>query len=243
MKRKRKILTVIPARGGSKGITRKNIRPLAGRPLVSYVIEAATKAKLVERLIVSTDDTEIADVARSFGADIPFMRPPEVATDTTTLILVMRHALQYFDNKGERYDAVLSLQPTSPLIKPQTIDRIIDKFHETECEAAATVSRVSHGHPYVSKRLIGENKDQIESFVQVPEGAVLFPRQKREPAYCYNGAIYLRDRKLVDNFSGRDWGLGKDPRVVIMDSYESVDIDEMVDLITAEAIINEKRNN
>ncbi len=232
----RKILTVIPARGGSKGIKRKNIRDLNGRPLIYYAIEAAKGARHLGRLIVSTDDEEIAEIAKSCGAEIPFLRPRDLAADTTTLILVMRHALHFFDGRGERFDAVLSLQPTSPFIKSSTIDAAIEKFHATHCEAVATVTRVRHGHPYVSKRLIGPDNDQIENFVRIPDGAVLFPRQRREPAYYFNGALYLRDRNLIENFSGRDWGLGLAPRVVVMDAFESVDIDEMIDLKLAETI-------
>lgn len=232
----RKILTVIPARGGSKGIKRKNIRDLSGRPLISYAVEAAKAASNIERLIVSTDDKEIAEIAKSYGAEIPFLRPQELATDTTTLILVMRHALHFFDGRGERFDAVLSLQPTSPFIKSSTIDTAIEKFHSSHCEAVATITRVRHGHPHVCKRLIGTDNDQIEEFVQIPDDVVLFPRQKREPAYYFNGALYLRDRNLIENFSGRDWGLGRSPRVVVMDAFESVDIDEMIDLKLAETI-------
>ncbi len=240
----RKILTVIPARGGSRGIKHKNLRALNAMPLISYMIEAAKAARHVGKLIVSTDDEDIARIAESYGAEIPFIRPPELATGTTTLILVMRHALHFFDKHQVRFDAVMSLQPTSPFIKSSTIDAAIEKFHVADCEAVATVCRVRHGHPYVCKRLIGSENDEIEDFVQVPEGAVLFPRQKREPAYYFTGAIYLRDRKLIKNFKGRDYGLGKHPRVIITDVFESVDIDEMMDLKIANAILQdaEKKN-
>lgn len=239
VKKKRKILTVIPARGGSKGIKRKNIQMLNGHPLVSYSIKAAKSASKVEKVIVSTDDTEIAEIANSYGAETPFIRPKKYATDTTTLILVMRHALAYFDSIGEKFDAVLSLQPTNPLIKPANIDEAIDKFHATDCQAVASIAKVGHGHPYVCKRLVG---DRIENFVTPPKDAILFPRQKREPAYYFNGAMYLRDRVLIENFNGRDWGLGSDPRVVEMDHFESIDIDEMIDLKVADVIIREQNN-
>ena len=243
MAKKRKILTVIPARGGSKGIRRKNIRELNGHPLIYYAIRAAQNSQMVDNLIVSTDDEEIAEVASSCGARIPFLRPPELSTDNTTLILVMKHALQYFAEKGESFDAVMSLQPTNPLLKTITIDAVINRFHDRCCPAVATVSQVQNGHPYVAKRMTGQHGDQVEDFIEVPKDAVLFPRQKRETAYYFNGAIYLRDRELVENFQGRDYGLGKLPVVVKMDSVESIDINEMLDLKLAETIMREMQDD
>ena len=236
---KRKILTVIPARGGSKGIQRKNIRKLNGKPLIYYAINAGKNAKNIGKLIVSTDDKEFAEIAISYGVEIPFLRPPELAADMTTLIHVMRHALLFFDEIGESYDAVLSLQVTDPLIRSSTIDAVVEKFHAKKCAAVTTVSKIRHGHPYLSKRLVGSQKDEIVDFVQIPDGIVLYPRQKRETTYYCNGAVFLRDRSLLENLDSRNNCLGDKPSVVIMDDNESVNIDDMIDFKLAELLLQE----
>jgi CMP-N-acetylneuraminic acid synthetase len=232
----RSILTVIPARGGSKGVPRKNITPVGGKPLIGYAIESALAAGGLGRVIVSTDDEEIASVARSFGAEVPFLRPPELSTGSVTLIYVMRHALKFFDARGERYDAVLSFQPTCPFIRPETLDRVVDNFHRKNRQAVATVARMRDGHPYTAKRLVGPDLDDLEDFVAIPEGAVLFPRQKREAAYYFSGAVYLRDRALIESYEGHSYGLGDNPGAVVVDSVEAVDINEPLDLDYAEAV-------
>jgi CMP-N-acetylneuraminic acid synthetase len=232
----RSILTVIPARGGSKGVPRKNIATVGGKPLIGYAIESARTSKMLRRVIVSTDDEEIASVARSLGAEVPFLRPSELSLGSVTLIYVMRHALNFFDAQGERYDAVLSLQPTCPFIRPETLDRVVDNFHRKNRQAVATVARMSNGHPYTAKRLLGPDMDELEDFVTVPTGAVLFPRQKREEAYYFNGAVYLRDRALIESYEGHSYGLGENPGAVVVDSLEAVDINEPLDLDYAEAV-------
>jgi len=240
MNKRRKILTVIPARGGSKGIAHKNIVELAGKPLIEYTIEATLAARNLDRVIVSTDDPRIADTARNFGVEIPFLRPPELSTGKITLILVMRHALEFFDKRGESFDAVLSLQPTSPLLKTSTIEAVVEKFHSKRCDAVATLARMREAHPYTAKRLKGREMDEVENFVDIPEGANLFPRQKREPAFYFSGAIYLRDRSLIENFKGHTYGLGDHPSVVVIDDDEAVDINEPLDLELAEILLRRR---
>src|SRR5262244_2439518 len=121
------IVAIVPARGGSKSIPRKNIRPFGGVPLLAYSIEAGLSARLVDRVIVSTDDDEIAAIARRSGADVPFMRPPELAGDATPDLPVFQHALNWLDvHEGSRPDIVVQLRPTSPLRPPDCVDRAIE---------------------------------------------------------------------------------------------------------------------
>ena len=236
--KKRRILCVIPARGGSVGVPRKNIKPLNGYPLIYYPIMAAKGAKGIDRCIVSTDDAEIADIARSFGADVPFIRPNDLANGTTTLIYVMQHALHFFDEQGDVFDAVLSLQVTTPLIKSSTIDAVIDKFHDTGCDAVVTAAEIRHGHPIISKKLV--NGDELVDFMEIPPNTIRYPRQKREPAYYCNGSIFLRDRKLLDNLDPYTNCLGSRPKAVVISGEEAVNIDEELDFRIAEFLMAER---
>lgn len=236
--KKRKILCVIPARGGSVGVPRKNIKPLHGRPLIYYPIMAAREAVNIDRFIVSTDDKEIADIAASFGAEVPFVRPDDLASGTTTLIYVMRHALHYFDALGEHFDAVLSLQATTPLISSATIDAVVEKFHSTGCDAVVTAAEIRHGHPLLSKKIV--EGDKLVDFFPVPSDTIRYPRQRREPAYYCNGSIFLRDRHLLDNLDPYSNCLGDSPRAVIIDGEEAINIDEKLDFRLAEFLMSER---
>ncbi|UZP66658.1 acylneuraminate cytidylyltransferase family protein [Desulfovibrio mangrovi] len=235
----RKVLAVIPARGGSKGIPRKNIIDIDGKPLVAYSIEAALNAKNIDKVIVSTDDEEIAAIAKSYGAEVPFLRPPELSGDNITLAYVVLHALQWYDERGEVFDAVMSLQPTAPLISSQTLTDVVSLFHAKNAKAVTTVCKAPT-HPYLAKRLLEDQ--EIEAFVAPPPGAVLFPRQKREPAYVINGAVYLRDRELLENLEANSYNLGSKPYAVVMSSEESVDVNEPFDLNIAAFFLQKRRS-
>jgi CMP-N-acetylneuraminic acid synthetase len=231
----KRVLAVIPARGGSKGVPRKNTRSLGGRPLLSYPIRAARGAARVDRLIVSTDDDRILEICRDLDVEVPFIRPPELASDRAPLIAVVVHAYEFFRAEGISYDAVLSLQPTCPFLCSATIDRVIALWLETECECVVTVSEITKGHPYIAKRLKGDHA--IESFTPIPQGAVVSPRQARETAYYLTGGIYLRDRRLIERAEPRGHCLGEDPRAVVVDEIEAVDINEEFDLKFADFLI------
>jgi len=133
-----KILGLIPARGGSKGIPRKNIKPLGGKPLIAYSIEAGLKSRYLDKVLVSTDDEEIAQVARQYGADVPFIRPAELARDDTPTLPVIQHALRFLADKGETYDAVCLLQPSSPFRTPAFIDAAIEKYVRSGADSLVT---------------------------------------------------------------------------------------------------------
>jgi len=230
----RNILTVIPARGGSQGIKRKNMRLLLGAPLISYPIQATKEASGVGRLIVSTDDKEIAEYALSQGVEVPFMRPAELAEGSVTLIHVMKHALQFFRERGEEYDAIMSIQATTPALKPETINKVVNVFHNTGANAVTTVTEVFHGHPIICKRLVGERNDELDEYFDIPVDMPRYPRQAREPAYYPNGAVFLRDSSLLDKIDPATNCLGLRPRAVLMSREESVNIDGPLDFSLAE---------
>ena len=182
-----KVLAVIPARGGSKSIPRKNLVDVAGRPLIAWAIGAAREAKRLDRVIVSTEDEEIAETARKWGAEVPFVRPAELATDTVSLIPVVQHALRAMDGLGFRADAVVSMQATSPGLRGADLDAAVAKLEESGADSVATVLKVEHEHPYWAKRLEGDrvrpfSAETNESYLQrqdLPPGLRLRRRHLR----------------------------------------------------------------
>lgn len=239
----RKILTVIPIRGGSAGIKDKNVKLLGDMPLVAHVIQTAKSAVGIEKIIVSTDNEEYALIANKYGVETPFVRPADLGRSTVRLHHVIKHSLNYFDNLGERYDAILSLQATVPLVKRATIERVIDKFHKLNCESVGTVSEIRHGHPYLCKKLIGDGGDIAVDFLHLENSVARYPRQARPILYYFNGSMFLRDRSLLDEMDETTNCMGIAPRIVIMDDVESINIDEETDFKLAEYFLKEKINN
>ena len=233
-----KILAVIPARGGSKGVPGKNLKLLRGYPLISYMIKYALASKYISKVMVSTDDQKIAETAQKFKAEVPYLRPGELAMDTTPLNPVLKHVMAYYDSIGWRSDAVISLQPTSPLITPDIIDSTIELFVETGCDSVVTLSEIKHGHPYRAK--IMHSDGRLENFCKEVDGEKFFNRQERPPAYAYNGAVYLRKRKLVEEWDGKDMGMGKDCRGVLISHEYAANIDDEFDLKMTELLLKER---
>ncbi len=234
-KRKGNILAVIPARSGSKRILNKNIRKLGNKPLVVYIIESAQKSRFIDKLVLSTDDDEIANIGISLGIEVPFKRPAEFATDNAPLISVIKNAYDYFKDRGFHYDAVISLQPSCPFISPQTIDKVMSLWQHSKCDSVTTVAEIKHGHPYIAKSL--EEDNVIRDFCSIPKNAVVAPSQKRRKAYHLTGGIYLRSVKLLelDNISGHC--LGNDARAITLNEVEAVDINTEIDFKFAEFLI------
>ncbi|GAG81989.1 unnamed protein product [marine sediment metagenome] len=152
MYKNKTIIALIPARGGSKGLPRKNIKELDGKPLIAHTIEVAKQSRIFDRIIVSTDDKEIAEVAKEYGAEVPFIRPAELATDTADAMDVLIHALKWFKNKGQNFDYVMKLQPTSPLRTEQDIKNSMDLIIQKDGDSILSVSECEH-HPFWSNTL------------------------------------------------------------------------------------------
>ena len=140
----KKILAIIPARGGSKRLPRKNILNLAGKPLIAWTIEAALGSKYIDDVIVSTDDNEISTVAKKYGAKVPFIRPDKFSSNHASSISVVLHAIEFFQKADERYDYVVLLQPTSPLRTVKNIDESIELLQQKKCDAIVSVCNVDH---------------------------------------------------------------------------------------------------
>jgi len=187
-----KVLGVITARGGSKGIPGKNLRALAGRPLIAYTLEAATAAAAFDRLVLSTDDPAIADYARQYGCEVPFLRPAELARDETPHLPVMQHVVTWLaEHERYRPDAVMILQPTSPLRRREDIIASIRLLEESDTDSVLTVSEASpHAHPMRTLRVAGDGTAVL--FVTgEPVRRRINRRQDLPPAWVINGAVYV----------------------------------------------------
>lgn len=187
-----KTLGVITARGGSKGIPGKNLKPLAGRPLIAYTIESAQASHAFDRLILSTDDAEIAAFAQHQGCEVPFMRPAELARDETIHLSVMEHAVAWLrDHAGYTADAVMILQPTSPLRRPEDIRNAIGLLDQSGADSVVSVSDVSpHHHPMRALRA-DEHGHAVLFVTGEPVRRRINRRQDMPPAFVMNGAIYV----------------------------------------------------
>jgi CMP-N-acetylneuraminic acid synthetase len=193
-----KTLGVITARGGSKGIPGKNLKPLAGRPLIAYTIESAQRSQAFDRLIITTDDPEIAEYARREGCEVPFLRPAELARDETIHLAVMEHAVKWLrDRGGYLADAVMILQPTSPLRRPEDIDAAIRLLAKAGADSVVSVSAVSpHHHPMRALRVDAAGHAAL--FVTgEPVRKRINRRQDLPPAFVMDGAIYLFRSELM----------------------------------------------
>lgn len=225
----KKILGVITARGGSKGIPGKNIKLLWEKPLIAYTIEAALASRFLTRCIVSTDSQEIAEISKKYGADVPFLRPTELAQDKSTSMAVVQHALNWLkQNQEEEYDYLMILQPTSPLRTARDIDECIKKIIDTKADSVMSMIELEN--------FALEKIKRIENDVIVPfdntnkEGKQSTPRQFLDKAYRRNSAIYLTKVDLIM----RSDLFGKISRPYIMPIERSVDINEPADLELAE---------
>lgn len=226
----RSVLGLIPARGGSKGVPGKNIKDLCGRPLLAYTVQAALTARYLDDLIVSTDSPEIAEVARSLGVEVPFVRPTELATDSAKAIGVIQHALRFMEDSREReYDLVAYLEPPNPLRISEDIDRCLELFKEHLPDSVVSVQEANQFHPILMKKIVNGRLRPI--WKEEPEGV---PRQLYEPtAFMRNGAVYVFRRERI--LAGEMYG--DDVVPYVMPVERSVCIDDMIDWVVAEAWI------
>ena len=186
-----RVLGIIPARGGSKGVTRKNVRKVAGKPLIQWTIEAATRSKLLTDFYVSTDSAEIAAVAKSCGSKV-FIRPMDLAQDNTPMIPSVQHALSEAENINGKYDYFILLQPTAPQRTYMDIDNSISILNKNKgIDSVISVYQVEDNHP---SRMYTQKKGLLQKYAEEPEGAL---RQDLDKVYLRNGAIYLCRRDLL----------------------------------------------
>jgi CMP-N-acetylneuraminic acid synthetase len=226
-----KFLAIIPARGGSRGVARKNIRLVAGEPLIAYTIEAALAAPLVTRVIVSTEDDEIAEISRGLGAEVPFMRPAELAMDETPTLSVLQHAVDRLrSTEGYEPDAVITLQPTSPLRTARHIEEAIVLFNE-DPNADSLVSCVEVPHIFHPRSVMRMNaQGYLEPYLAQPQPT---RRQAKEKVVARNGAAIYITR--IDRI--QEYVFGGNLLAYYMDQSQSMDIDDETDLQRAEAAL------
>lgn len=224
---KSSIYAIIPARGGSKGLPRKNIYPLAGKPLIAYTIQAALKSVYIERCFVSTEDEEICEISRQYGAEI-INRPMELAQDFSSSVDVIKHSLNIIEQLGEPPDIIALLQPTSPLRNELHLSNCIEEFLSSNASSSFSVTEVEH-HPY--KMLYIKDNRLIPLFDRESLNA---PRQNLKKIYRQNGAIYLmKSKEFLKNES-----IYIEPVIpYIMSDIDSIDIDNYTDIIMAEALL------
>jgi CMP-N-acetylneuraminic acid synthetase len=189
-----KVLGIVPARGGSKGVPRKNVRLLGGKPLLQFTAEAAAASRRLTRLVASTDDPDIASVAAACGLEVPFLRPGELAADSTPMIAVVRHAVSAVEAAGDRFDAVCILQPTCPFRTPGEIDRCIDLLASTGADAVVTVAPVPT--EYNPHWVYVPGADGRLHLV-TGEAAPIARRQDLPPAYHRDGSVYVTRRDVL----------------------------------------------
>lgn len=225
----KKILAVIPARAGSKGIKDKNIIQLNGRPLIAYSIEAALESKYIDKVVVSTDGENIAKVAKGYGAEVPFLRPEYLASDTAKTIDAVTHCIDELKNQGEEYDYIVLLQPTQPLRQPWHIDEAIELIIKKDEEALVSVSKVKD-HPILIRTI-----DESGHAINLLEGSSTKRRQEFSDFYKVNGAIYIN--RINENLNN-ETSLNDNKLVYVMDEKYDVDIDEMLDLHIAKLILD-----
>ena len=228
-----RVLGLIPARGGSKGVPRKNVRPLCGKPLLQYTAEAALNARRLSRVILSTDDWEIAEVGRKCGLEVPFLRPPKLAQDETPTLPVVQQTLCWMLECNEQFDAVCLLQPTNPLRHAEDIDNCIELMFETGADTVMTVLPVPQNY---NPHWVYIKDKQGQLHLATNEYEPISRRQDLPPAYHREGSVYVTRSEVVlhkNSLYGN--------RVIgyMMDENRSVNIDTLEDWAAAERIASQ----
>jgi len=226
-----RVLGIIPARGGSKGIPGKNIVPLLGKPLLAYTAEAALASKRLTRVILSTDDDQIAAVGLGLGLDVPFMRPPELARDDTPTLPVLQDCVRRLEAAGERYDAVFILQPTNPLRLASDIDGAIELLERSGADSVIGFAPVGERHPARMKMLDPEGRVIDPLFAEQFEGQ---RRQDLPPLYLRDGSVYVTRRDVLMEQNSIQ---GRDCRAWLMPVERAWNIDEPFDLFLVEQLL------
>ena len=231
----KKIVALITARGGSKSIPKKNIASLAGKPLIAWTIETALRSASLSRVIVSTDDTEIAEVARQWDAEVPFLRPVELAEDDSPHVPVLVHAVKWLEvHEKEQFDYILLLQPTSPLRSTEDIDNAIRLALERDAGSVVSVCETL-SHPYLTKKIMVDGR--LDDFIPKPDGYLR--RQVLPKVYALNGAIYLVRREVLLE---RRTFYTDSIYAYVMPAERSLEIDTPWDLYLANLILKDRKN-
>lgn len=226
----KKVLTIIPARGGSKGVPRKNVRDLAGKPLIAWTIEEAQKSRYIDCLILSSEDEEIIQVAKEWGCDVPFVRPQELAQDESSGMDVVLHALEEITG----YDYIVLLQPTSPLRTVKEIDECIATFSKKNADSCVSVTKAEKS-PYWMYTINDEGK--MKNII--PTSQLITRRQDLPLVYSLNGAIYIAEINWIQKYKTF---LTKHTLAFCMPKERSYDIDTELDFHICEYLLSKNNN-
>lgn len=228
MSRHNKFLAIVPARGGSKRLPRKNLLQLGGKPLIAWTIEAALGCPYIDEVMVTTDDSEIAEVSKKYGAKVPFLRPDELAGDNATSFDVVKHAIDFYQTElGKNFDYVIMLQPTSPLRTSLNISEAIEQCAEKQASAIISVCEVDHSPLWMNTLPSDQNMLKF-----LPEDLKNKRSQDLPQNYRLNGAIYICEVSRLIN--ERTFFISQDIYAYIMSKETSVDIDTLDDFEYAE---------
>lgn len=228
-----RVLAIVPARRGSKGLPLKNIRPLGGRPLLAWPIMAARASRHVDRVIISTDDAEFAELAKAAGADAPFLRPAELASDTATSLSFILHAIETLAASGESYDYLVLVEPTSPLTEAADIDAALETLvaRRGEADAIVGVTPLVDSHPIYAVR---RGQDDLLRPYAASSFADLPRRQDIEPLYRLDGSLYISEINALK----REGGFYHSRTLpFVTPKWKSFEVDDIVDFICIEAIL------
>ncbi len=235
-----KVLAIVSARGGSKGVPRKNVRDFGGMPLIAHMLIKAKKCPEINKVICSTDDSEIASIAKKYDIEVPFIRPKELSGDRVPLISSTKHAMLAMDNLGYKADIIVQLSPTCPFIKIESISKSINYLINEDCECAVSLKKIEHEHPYRARKMLKNN--YFENFIKdiEVEDKKYHSRQDLPILYSTNGGIYSRKRHLLEQYDESDFAMGKLRKGIIMDDIESINIDRLIDFQFAKFLLAEE---
>ncbi len=232
-----RVLAVVPARGGSKGIPRKNVRLLAGKPLLAYAVEPALASSFVTRTVCSTDDEEIAEIARQLGAEVPFLRPAPLAQDASEDWPVFAHALRWLEeHEGWIPEIVVNLRPTSPLRRVEHVDRAIELLIETGADSVKSVN-LARQHPHKMWSMAAGGSGRMEPYLKTPFRLTRgpdVPRAELEPVYFQNGVVDVTRRSVILD---RGVMIGQTVAGLVTEAEDAIDIDGPLDLALAELLL------
>ena len=225
------ILAIIPARGGSKGLPKKNIKPLLGKPLIAWTIEAAKQSTLITSIFISTDDPDIAKVSEEYGIKVPELRPPELAKDTSSIYDAINYILDSFEKRGQTFDIVILLEPTSPLRKKGDIDRAINLFirNYEKADSLISVGEVQLEHPYAMKTI---DKGFVKPFIT--QSVNSSNRQDMPVFYFPYGVIYLSKAKTI-----RESGTFYQEKTLAfpIERWQNYEINDYFDFLCVESVL------
>jgi CMP-N-acetylneuraminic acid synthetase len=231
----KKVLAIIPARAGSKGVKNKNIKSLNGKPLILYTIEEAKKSDQIDKIVVSTDSTEIADLSKIHGVEVPFIRPKKLSTDSSLTYDVVKHCIEYYKSNGEHFDIILLLQPTTPFRTVETINKSVKILkNKSVYTSVVSVVDVEGNHPFRMKEI--KDNFLINYIDQGFEN--MNPRNELPKVYIRSGAIYAI---LTKNFYEEQSLVSNLCSPIILDKIETINIDSPLDFEFCEFILKKTK--